>query len=304
MKASFIVALTIGLLAFSSMVNYSEAQSCGTCEDVIGFITNWVENNSTDQEIISYLDTVCTYLQGYSQICDAIANQGVEEVIQWIKQNESPETICTQLGLCTSSRPAKHYKVSSDIISKLITLPTVKLSTQPKIKIPTNKVQDPVECSACEEVINVVENWLDTTSNQQEVITAVEVVCTYMPDWESTCDNIISVGVPTVINWIEEYENSTTVCGQLSMCPLPKIVKPQDDCSSCDSIVSMIESYVATQTTEATIESYLDIVCTLVPQWSSACDNIVSTYVPQIITMLEADQTPQDVCNEIGFCSN
>jgi len=304
MKVSIIVGF-LGLLAFSSLINFSQAQSCGTCEDVIGFIEGWVESNSTDQEIIQYLDTICTYLQGYSTICEAIANQGIEEVISWIKNNEDAETICTQLGLCSSKiKPMKQQKISPIIISKLLTLPTVKITPNYKIKIPVapQQVDSSVECSGCEEVISVVENWLDTTSNQQEVITAVEVVCTYMPDWTSTCDNIISVGVPTVINWIEEYENSTIVCGQLELCPLPKDFVPQDDCTSCSGIVSMVESFVASQSTETDIESYLDVICGLFPQWTSSCDSIVSTYLPEIITLLEQDQTPQDVCSEIGFC--
>jgi len=178
-------------------------------------------------------------------------------------------------------------------------------------KLSASKKQDKgVECGSCENVISVIEEWLDQSSSQQEVINAVEVVCTYMPDWTDTCDAMVAAGIPTVITWIETYENSTVVCNQLGMCTPAPVVKPlpvfhsQDECGECESIVTMIENYVASNTSIGAIEAYLDIACTIVPQWTSLCENVIAQELPQIIAMLEQQESPQTVCTTLGACTS
>jgi saposin len=296
----------IALFAFLALFSLSNvhAQECDSCTLVVGWIENWVDNNETETTILGWIEQICNAFPGYSAVCDQIADQGLTQIIAWINQDESPDTICQQLGLCTSlhksqsAKPANLFNLKD--IKKMNALPKITIPGFPKAKSPK---QD-VECSGCEEAIGVIETWLDNTSNQDEVITAVEIVCSYMPDWESTCDNIVTVGVPTVINWIEEYENSTLVCGQLGMCSalMKKPVTLQDDCTVCQQIVSMIETYAESNTAEQTIVSYLDIACALVPAWSSQCDSVIASEVPQILQWIEANETPQEICAQLDVC--
>jgi saposin len=274
----FIIAI-FALFFFSSV---ARAQDCTACTSLIGVIEGFVEQGMNSSQIQAYIQAVCDLIPGFQSTCDALAEQGIDEVVAWINQNEDPEQICQQLGLCSSKKPA--------------------VATKP------TKVASTAECSACENVIATVENWLDSTSNQQEVITAIEVVCTYMPEWSTTCDAIIAWGVPTTVAWIEEYENPTAVCGQLALCNAsvakPKMLTGLDGCSICQEIVYMVENYISLGSTTTEIETYVDIACTVIPQWTQQCENYISSEVPSIIQWIENDETPQTVCTQLGTCSS
>ena len=190
-----VIFALFALLAIFSASSTVKAQDCGTCELVMNFVEQWVENNATETQILQYLDTICSLFPSYQTTCDAVASQGITQVIAWINSNETPETICTQIGMC-SSKKATHYKsfnkISKPTLTKMngkVQVPTLDALMKAKI-LPSKplKVNAPqgFGCSGCLEVISVIENWLDQSNNQQEVITAVEVVCTYMPGWETT----------------------------------------------------------------------------------------------------------------------
>jgi len=267
MKAVILILALVAILAPTAF-----AQECAACETVITMVEGWVASNATEQQITQYLETVCLLVPGYSAVCDSIVSEGVAEIITWIKENETPQTICTQLGLCSSIKP------------------TV----------------DDLECEGCEDVIGYVEQWLANTNNQQEVVAAVEVVCTYMPGWESTCDAIIAAGVPDVITMIETYENKTTVCVQLDLCTgkkLPLLKSPEGQCQDCKSIVETIDNWVTMNASEETIEGSLATACTLIPQWQGICSSVIKQEVPQIIKWVESSESSDAICSSLGLCA-
>jgi len=302
-----LILVIFALLAFSSYSTV-KAQDCGTCELVVNFIEQWVESNATESQILTYLDTICALFPSYQTTCDAVANQGLAQIITWINADETPETICTQLGMCSSkiNKPLFNKvspKITNIKIPNFTDLKHVTLPKPSKIVSKPTKVND-AECSGCDEVISVIENWLEQANNQQEVISAVEIVCTYMPGWETTCDAIVSTGVPTVVNWIETEENSTVVCDQLELCGTTKVIHVADDCGECSQVITMIENYVATNTSESAIENYVSIACTFVPQWTSMCTQYIDGEVPQIIQWIEQNESAATICSQIGLCSS
>jgi len=272
-----LICILFAMMAFSSTV---KAQGCIECETIIQLVETWVESNATDTEILQYLDTICNLFSQYAPVCDSIASQGLKQVLVWINQNESPSTICEQLGLCTS----------------------LKLQ---KVK-PVAKPIGDGECDSCETIVGTIENWIENANNQDEVITAIEVVCTYMPGWENFCDLAFSYGIPKLVNWIAENENSSQLCVQLGACQAKVEVVTQigDDCDSCEEIVTAIEIYIANNTTETAIENIVDIACALIPQWQNICDTVVSEEVPQIIDWINENQTPSQICTQLGLCSS
>lgn len=295
----FLVVL-VALLAISSTV---KAQDCGTCELVMNFIEGWVESNATETQILNYLETICGLFPSYTTTCDAIASQGISQIIAYINANETPEEICTQMGLCSSSKSTKPSKI---VVPNFDDLRKIKIPT-PAMKKPAAKVGD-VQCSGCEEVISIIENWLNQSSSQSEVVSAVEIVCTYMPGWEATCDAMVAMGVPTAVSWIDTYENPTVVCGQLGLCSSSKKQKPvkhfTDDCGECGEVITLIENYVASNTSIAVIENYVNVACTFVPQWTSMCEMYIDGEIPQIVQWIEQDASPTTICTDIGLCSS
>jgi len=292
MKLIFLFAFLLGT---TFLIQSVTAQQCGLCETLIQYIEGLMEQNATVTEIEQELEVICSVFPAFQQVCDQIVEQGVPQIITWIEQNEDPQEICTQLGLCTS-KAAAHPKILPINFGKLF-------SSMPG--------QDS-GCSDCEYIIGVIEQWMDNTNNQQEIVTAVEIVCTYMPDWEQTCDAIIAAGVPEVIQWIETYENNTIVCTQLGMCSGEVVSEvqvyapnaPEDDCSDCTQLVQWIENWVAQNSTENEIELYLETVCSLIPGYTQLCDEVLVAELPAIIQYLENNESPSTVCAQIGVCTS
>lgn len=291
-------------LAFGS-VSVKAQGECDICQTVVQLIEGWVESNATVSQIEQYLDGICNLIPSYGAICQAIVNQGIPEIIQYIEQNETPQQICTQLGLCSSVT-----LINGGLINPHKTaVPTLKelqkLSPGILTSVKPSKVGD-AQCDLCQQIIGAIENWMANTNDQAEVITAVEVVCTYMPQWQTTCDAIIEAGVPTVVGWIAQNENSTVVCQQLGLCESakPKFVAPQDDCGICEQIVTTVYYYVNQNYTESVIENYLDIACTIVPQWSQVCETFVQEELPQIISWVEQNESADTICTSLGVCSS
>jgi len=268
-------SIVFGLLAilaiFSSQIS---AQSCGDCEIVVTFIETWVDNNATETQIATYLDVACsTIFSGEQATCDAIIQEGLGEIIGYINQDETPTQVCTQLNFCTSKPKAVKQ---SDV------------------------------CGDCEEVIGYIENWLNSTENSEEVVVAVEVVCTFMPEWETTCDYIVAYGVDDLIDFIETEEQPDVVCQQIGACNVtkPAISLKQAECSGCEVVVGYIETWVESNYTVTQIETYLDAICPYIPDFSEQCTEIISQQVPLIVQELEGDESAQAVCTQIGICSS
>jgi len=289
------------LFAFLAISTVAVNAQCDICETVVQLIETWVESNTTESQIQQYLDTICNLFPSYAPICDSIVEEGLSEIISFIEQDESADQICAQLGFCNTSKTIE----SNGKAPTLMDLQKISVS------ILSNAPGD-ANCDGCHYVIGIIEEWLANAEDQQQVISAIEVVCTYAPDgWLATCDAMIEAGVPEVINWIETYENATIVCAQLGLCvaEIPEIQKPTkvglgDDCSECESIVTMIEYYVTSNYSISVIENYLDIACTLVPQWTSVCEAYVNNETPNIIKWLEQNESPQDICTTLGACGS
>jgi len=277
----------VAFLAVCSFFGPAVAQdNCDVCQTVITLVETWVESNATEQQIITYLDAICAAIPNYQAVCDQLVSQGIAQVISWIQNNETPLQVCTQLGMCSnSSKNAFGVKLIKETM------------------VPA----DDQTCTTCEYIISTVEQWLENTNDQQDVINALETVCTYMPGWETTCDAIIAAGVPQVIEWIATNENSTVVCGQLGLCSsvqIPVVPKPEDNCDDCETLIGFIENWVEQNATESQIVTYLEGICALVPNYQVVCDTIVETEVPQIIKYIQQNQPPSVVCQELGLCSS
>lgn len=87
------------------------------------------------------------------------------------------------------------------------------------------------------------------------------------------CDAIVEAGLPTVVSWINTYENSTVVCNQLRVCSAAVVAeapKLGDDCSACQTLIGTIEHWLANNATENWIENELmKVVCVAVPSFKA-----------------------------------
>jgi saposin len=217
-------------------------------------------------------------------VCDAIADEGVAELIAMIQQYGNAQAVCTELGVCTSTKTAPK-PVSS------------------------------TECAICETVISSIESWMASSQTQAEMVESLDKLCQYVPGFSVTCDAIVQAGLPTVISWINTYENSTVVCDQLRVCSAASIAQAHkeqkevaatlgDNCSSCQTLISTMEAWLAKNATESWIENELmNFVCVAVPSFKATCDAVFEKGVPDTVNWIELYENPKTVCAQLGMCS-
>jgi len=255
--------------------------NCDMCTYAVGAVEDWLESNATEQEIEQNLEQFCALFPD-QQDCDNVVVAEVPQIVKWLDQNETPTQVCDQLGLCNSTR-------------------VVKPKAKPQTVKP--KPQD-VNCDMCTYAVGAVEDWLENNATEQEIEQNLEQFCALFPD-EQDCDNVIVAEVPQIVKWLEQNESPTQVCDQLGLCNSTRKSTPADaPCFGCETVISSMESWVEDNATDSEIVSSLDALCTLVPSFQAQCDAIVSEGVTEVVTYIEKNETPEQVCQQIGFCTS
>jgi len=98
------ITLVVALLVALGTVR-AQSQLCQVCQLVVATAENFLEENSTEQEVEDVLETVCNNSivkrMGYSEQCDALVEAYLPELIQLLVQKETPQVACAQLKLCS-----------------------------------------------------------------------------------------------------------------------------------------------------------------------------------------------------------
>jgi len=264
---------------------------CDICKTLIDAIESWIEDNSTISQIESDLDQVCSWVSPWATVCDQFVAWGIPDIVNYIKTNEDPTTLCSQMGLCSAKKPKAPKKIPKD-----------------------------VNCDMCTYVIGAVETWLEQNATVQQIEQNLEQLCDLIPGFTAQCDAIVVAQVPQIVQWIEQNETPTSICTQLGFCtstrkmkakeglvkqkPAKQIPKQGANCFVCETIISSIESWLEQNATEQQIEQYLDTLCALVPSFQAQCDAVIAQGLSQIIQWIEQNQTPLQVCTNLGLCTN
>jgi len=75
-------------------------------------------------------------------------------------------------------------------------------------------------------------------------------------------------------------------------------------CSICELIVVAVEQFIEDNSTESTIEQYLDDLCNALPgSWAAQCTFFVAQELPAIIEWIENEEDPQQFCTQAGYCT-
>ncbi len=77
----------------------SEGLKCDLCHLGVSYIENYLQNNHTETELEDVLDNLC-YKTPDSNLCIALVNNYLPQIIELVEQKETPQEICSQLSIC------------------------------------------------------------------------------------------------------------------------------------------------------------------------------------------------------------
>lgn len=268
--------LCVVLLMFGLSVAWDpKPLECLACKTVATAVVDWVESNYTEVEIQTRLEALCKLVPAtYQDVCDSYIELGVPQLIAYVEQYETPEKICQQLGLCTAEESIQ---------------------------------ANPMECTACRYLAAYIESFVAQNKTEVEIEMYMDKLCTLLgKSYEATCDAFVSVGVPKIVEELENLETVDQICTQLGLCdPQVAEVKANDlECTMCKYVAAAIEGWVEQNQTISEIEARLNMMCKLLGnKYANICDQYINAGVPLIIQYLEEYEDAEEVCLQLGMCS-
>lgn len=131
----------------------ASAVTCEICTFVVNLVEGYLQNNATEEQILTNLESDCKLLgnSGWIATCQGIIEAYGPDLITYLIDNETPELACAQVGLC-SSASVQITKVTADGVS----------------------------CIACEFIARTVEGYLANNKSEAEILTLVEKDCSVL----------------------------------------------------------------------------------------------------------------------------
>ncbi|XP_074531978.1 prosaposin [Halichoeres trimaculatus] len=301
------------------------------CQDCIKFLTDAQKeaktNSSFIDTLIANIESQCDLLgQGLADMCKEYISEYGAVVVQQLMSMQ-PKDICAHAGFCAEMKksvPMIMLKAAKTVPAAKIeplakSVPALKLIPATKVQPATEKkhmvrVRDSPKCSICEFVMKEMEDMLEDQATEEEVVQAVEKVCTILPSTLSAqCKDLIETYGSAIIQLLVEQADPKTVCTVLGLCndPSRAYVPALDQarfkaggyCDVCKMAVRYIDGILEKNATEEQIEEAVRKVCSFLPDaFQTECDQMVEQYEPILIQLLLQALDPDFVCMKVGAC--
>ncbi|XP_017889282.1 prosaposin [Ceratina calcarata] len=174
-------------------------------------------------------------------------------------------------------------------------------------------------CALCEYVLHYVQNQITDPTNEEKVKEALDGVCQKLPQSiVGQCTEFIDTYGDAVVAILAQEIDPSQACPMLHLCPSDRLMElwkkvPQKylveekqhkpSCPLCLLAVTQIYDVIKNNKTEANIETQLDKLCLHLPNsLVEECKDLVKGYSKELIELLLADATPQEVCVFIKLC--
>ena len=245
--------------------------TCILCEYVMNILSNYIHQQSTEEEIELSLQNVCNQMPSTlkKQCHELIDNYG-PSIIATLIGHFDVSMICRNLNLCTNQ-----MKVDLSHITKA----------------------NVASCGVCDYVSTYIGFALKRDSSDKSLEHALSTVCTHLSSEQvSQCQTLVELFRPNIRKLQLQLGNN--FCQQLTICqttndksssvkpsivhvPLKKVesVKEDDElkrmivknldetpqCMLCHYIISYLDAVLKNNKSEAAVEAALEKVCTILP---------------------------------------
>lgn len=276
-------------------------------------IYNFLVNNLNGREICSFAG-LCPSPGSVGPIWPLLpAELKTSELLAGADESASYKNPVVEISVGSDSAKVSVTSDSSEVSDpSLMQLPIERMAPHMLINIGSNKEI----CEFCEYFLHFVQTELASEKSVERVKAVVEGACDRLPATINVqCrDFVDAYGNAFMAILVQEIDPSL-VCPGMGFCPSQEVsrilVVGDDDmlddkpgCPLCLLAVEQLETIVKDNKTEESVKAALESLCTHLPKsLVGECNNFVDTYSTQLVDMLIADLTPQEVCVYIKLCS-
>ncbi|KYN05638.1 PREDICTED: prosaposin [Cyphomyrmex costatus] len=174
-------------------------------------------------------------------------------------------------------------------------------------------------CVFCEYLLHYIQEAITNPITEEKVKEFLGKVCTKVPSSiKGECEEFVNTYGDVIIAIFAQEMDPSKVCPVLRICPsealsdmlkkVPKeftitTEKDKPGCPFCMLAVSQIYNAIKDNKTEASIEAELDKLCNHLPSHLiDQCTDFVKSYSKELVEMILADLSPQEVCTYLHLC--
>ncbi|XP_048194929.1 prosaposin isoform X2 [Perognathus longimembris pacificus] len=330
---------------------------CSICIQVITAADNMLKENTTEEDILGYLEKMCDWLRNpnFSSKCKETVDSYLPVILDMIKQEiDNPGTVCSALNFCQSLQ--KHLaELNHQKQLEANKIPEVDLAGMvppfmaniPLLLYPQDGAHSQPQpkssgdvCQDCVHMVTDIQTAVRTNSTfVQGLVEHAREQCDRLgPGMADMCKNYVNQYSEIAIQMMMHMDQQPKeICVLVGFCdevkavpmqtlipakvapenvlPALELVEPVEEeliqaqagvfCKACEFIVKQMDKLVDNNHTEEEILNSLNVVCSLLPATvSSMCHEIVDTYGPAALSILEHEIEPEVVCQELSLCSS
>ncbi|KYR00463.1 saposin A [Tieghemostelium lacteum] len=270
---------------------------CEFCDFIVDKVEQYIAGNSTQSQILAFLDKDCTYLKAttFVETCQTLVNQYAPIVIQAVEQKEPASVVCSQINVCSSSDDSSAQEVEEPVFGESA---------------------DPVECELCLYLAGYVDTFVKNNQSLNDVENFLTTQCSRLSaKWSTECVNLVDAYVPEIFTLATDF-TPEQICQKINLCapsssePAPKdqllgsSVEPSPSCDLCEIVYTFAEDVLSNNVTDQQALQLLEADCKVfaLPSFVKGCQNFVQTEGEDLITFIQANPNATTGCVDLGFC--
>jgi len=302
-------------LSETTAVKASEDIQCEFCEALVNHMRDILVSNTTESQFKQVLTSLCQLSGSFAKECLSLTNQYYDIAYSFLLNELDPKAACTILTLCESSKKTQVNLLETISASKIEPASPVMNA----VELVPAKVSKTPGCILCEFVLNTIVSDLQNVTIEAAVKQALESVCKKLPSSvEEQCTTLIETYGDAILYLLVQEIDPSTVCNSVKLCSasnnelvyLPAkpftSVQPQspNTCALCEFVMTELYDKVKDKTTEEEIKEELEAVCGYLPKSvRKDCGRLVDAYTEEIVEMILASLTPDEVCAALQLCT-
>ncbi|XP_071829151.1 uncharacterized protein [Apostichopus japonicus] len=268
---------------------------CADCKNLFQDVQNFLSEPDVQKKILGEIELLCNDLGPFGPQCKTYVDQYGPLVFTFLLQYIDPDAICSKVGLCSADLPQSPAKVNADM------------------------------CADCKAFFTDVSTILNTPQVQQMILQEIESLCNDLgPSIGPQCQQYVTEYGPLVINFVLQYLDPTSICGDIGFCTGVNTVRPLaftavktilkmpmvagDLCTDCKNLVNDADGLLKNATVQKMFLNDLAVVCKYFGGLQSECKDLIMEYGPLLFDYIAAYigqngiVDPTTICDDIGLC--
>ncbi|GLH13878.1 Uncharacterized protein GBIM_18364 [Gryllus bimaculatus] len=166
-------------------------------------------------------------------------------------------------------------------------------------------------CTFCEYLLHYLQVALTSPATESEIRKVVGEACDHLPHTiDDQCRSFVDTYGDALVALLAQEIDPSQVCPKLGLCPesqvlvdLTHVVNDKPTCPLCLFAVEELVTKLKDNKTEEGIRKALDELCEDLPKsLVGECRTFVENYSEELVDMIVADFTPQEVCSYLKLC--